>query len=955
MKQSQKIDQESTLITVNKVKISDVSTYIWSELEDILVAVPIDYKDNQHKRSKGGTLVITYGAIYIFKNKLLSELPPKYTLSLLDANTVKAFENSSLIVMTFPDKEITIKTKHCVKILEIMAKIIAECTYGLAPFLILPRFTISHEKREYDENGEIEDNIKSKKKKSLNQSKNESLIAHGKDSSTTEDGSQGIKLSETIPKSGSSSPKKVHFDNTEEEHIPLGNKPLSKFPSYFYNEDINGRVDVDNENTRRIRMSDLVKSRPKNALVKRSLLLAHFYDIAGSNLDDCEYLSKYDKNPINTLTIGPHFRPGKFAFAYGHALGWEANLEKLTFLHFKPSKFGNLLEALFINSANVTHITFVDYNVSAKPPPTKKKDDDKNDDDDDDDDPFHNRKRMMEHKMPQNIYIPDFSFTNVKKTNVKSIFFHDCAFPVISAFLDSCESYGCPIEEFAITQCNLLVTDIVKVLRVVSSLECFLKIRCLGFLGDKIPQFPIDQLPPLLSICSCLENLVISEVEADGSQVLAAVCNSKTPLKVLKLNNLSFHTNFTLPNSTLPAALMHIDFTKSSFSALAFKDIMALITGKRKSDLLSNVDRATVEFAANAQKNPNLMIKMASIILNKDGYESFKNFNYSAMQSNIVEFDWSNNKLPGPVVPFFFKFLNTQKNMRILILNNIRLEKQALFFKKLTQYVLDIKLPGLDMAARLYRKFLFTFYDDMKNQPFIRRFCVVGRGGGDDYVSKYIELIPTLPNLTEIRADGFLARNLELLLILWREIYKSKTIKANDFPLIDLSFLHDRCSVDIDDVKFKQMLGNFVRGRTLPSYMMQRVDFIIQGLKKRNESLKDSCPDFESDFFIASCSMPWIDSTPQAIVNEIETEKKIRISKSILLQDNDDSDAADVSPGSSLIPSDMNANTSVKIRSQKSYAENDEFLEDQNELQQELIETEGNDEAEEDETEGANI
>lgn len=951
-------NHEINLNLISKVKMKDLSTFIWSELEDVLISIPVDYKTEEHKRSRSGTLILTYGAVYIFKNRLFTELPPKYTLSLLDALKVEAYENSSLFIMTFSEQEFIIKTKYAVQVVEAMAKVVAECAYGLLDLLILPRFTISHEKKEYNEDGDVDKNKKSKKQPS----KTDKLIDHNKSRSSEEE-PQGISLAETADSSKNSSPKKVRFDdNDTENHIPLeSNKQITKFSSYFYNTDINGRIDIDNENTHRIRMSKLVTSRPKDALIKRCLLLAHFYDVGGNNLDDASYLKKYELNPTNSLTIGPHFKPGVFAASYGHAIGWEANLERITFLHFKPARFGDLLEALFINSVNITQVTFADYNISTVLPKKEKRNDDNDDDeeknkkkddddDDDDDDPYHNKKRMMLHKSKQKIYIPDFVFSDVKKTNVKSIFFHDCNFQVISAFLDSCEHYSCPIEEFAITKSELLVTEVSKVLRCLSLFECFLKIKRIGFLYDKFPQFPVEQLPPFLNLASCLENLVLSDVEADGSQILAAVCSSNSLIKVLKLTNISFHTNYNMSKLQLPAALMFLDLTKSSFSANAFKDVMALITSKRKTDLPSNVDKATIDFASDAQKNPVLMVKMPSIILNKDGYESFKDFNYKAMESTICEFDWSNNRIPGPVVPFFFKFLNTQKKMRILILNNIRLDKQALFFKKLQEYVLEIKLPGLDMTARLYKKFLFTFYDALKNQTFIRRCCVVGRGGGDDYVLKYTELIKELPNVTEVVADGFLPRNLEFLLELWRAIYNSQSIKANDFPRVDISFLRERCSVDIDEKKFRTMLGNFRTGRSKPSYIMQRADFIIKGIDSRNEDIKDSVPLIESDFFIASCSMPWIDSTPQAHVNEIQNAQKSILTPTEMSDNSNDND--------NQFKSSPIADSSSEKSDQKYYnPEDQEFLDDKQDLQEELIESDHEDDvAIEDEDNGnANV
>ena len=162
MKKSQKADQEINLNTISKVRMKDISAYLWSDLEEVLVSVPIDYKTDEKKRSRGGTLILTYGAVYIFRNQLFSELPPKYTLSLLDALKVEAYENSSLFIMTFSDKEFIIKTKYAVQIVEAMAKVVAECAYGLLTLLILPRFTI---KKNITKMVKLKTQIKAKKTK----------------------------------------------------------------------------------------------------------------------------------------------------------------------------------------------------------------------------------------------------------------------------------------------------------------------------------------------------------------------------------------------------------------------------------------------------------------------------------------------------------------------------------------------------------------------------------------------------------------------------------------------------------------------------------------------------------------------------------------------------------------------------------------------------------------------
>lgn len=87
------------------------------------------------------------------------------------------------------------------------------------------------------------------------------------------------------------------------------------------------------------------------------------------------------------------------------------------------------------------------------------------------------------------------------------------------------------------------------------------------------------------------------------------------------------------------------------------------------------------------------------------------------------------------------------------------------------------KLPGLDMRAKLYRKYGLSFYESLKKATFLRKLGVVIRNGSDEVMNKFSELIRMLPMLTECKADGFLPHTKESLINLWTRIFNQQYVQ----------------------------------------------------------------------------------------------------------------------------------------------------------------------------------
>lgn len=911
-KNKEEIDH--SLHTLNKVKLKPLLNYLWTDLENVLVDMSCEFKTDTQKKFRNGFLIITYGGVYIFKNKFLVSPPPTFILTLLECQTVTCDDISSTIAMSFADFGVEIKVKEALKIIYIMAKIVAECTYGLEQYLILPRFQIKKNNNETIEKDKSEDH-KSKSQSDINiESSDDSINSspssqkQDKNSSSTPKRSQennsNSPSNQKQSKNSNDSDKKQNKDDSQ--NVKLLESELRSNVQYCRSESnfFYCGSDEMNDVFERIHLSTIATTRPKNALFNRCLFLAHFYNIFGHRLGDgCKYMAKYDEDPSDILTIGPHFMPGKFALSYGHAIGWETNLTKVMFYHFKPMYFGQLLESLLINSVTINQICFIGYKFSDKTLSEIKHEVSKEtrrkslkhskkskggvfdeEESGDENDCFFDRrqknpKEYYDHflytstnskshsKSP--IYIPDFSFNKVTSTKVTSFWFHECDYPVIASFFEELEDYICPIDEFEITLCNFTTTQLEKIFKNMTNLECFRQLRTLALLKNNVKRFQIDFFNQFINVMSNLETIDISESELDGSKLFATLCTSHSPVKSVKLSNLKFHTLDNMSTLSIPPTLIHADFSKSSFSPQSFKDILLLFTNKKTKEVMQNCSKVTVELANSESA---VMLCMAGIKMKQEGYEVFNTLDFSTLSDNIYEFDWSENKLPPNCINSFFKFLETQKKMRILILNSIILEKQKYFFKRLTKYVMSQKLPGLDMRAKLYRKYGLSFYESLKKATFLRKLGVVIRNGSDEVMNKFSELIRVLPMLTECKADGFLPHTKESLINLWTNIINHPTICATDLPHVDTLYLEKKHGIKIDDIEFIDMMKNLESVRKPPSNMLQRTAFTLAQIRSRNENIENNNSNIknETDFFVASCSTPWIDSTPHSRLENLQ-------------------------------------------------------------------------------------
>lgn len=115
------------LITVNDSKLNSFKQNTWIDTEEIMVAVPCEYK-REKKKFTNGFLVCTYGTNYIYKQKMLNKPHLKFVFHLLDCN--KFHVQGDKIVLTYDTCNVELKMQNMEEVASKMLRIFSEMTFN---------------------------------------------------------------------------------------------------------------------------------------------------------------------------------------------------------------------------------------------------------------------------------------------------------------------------------------------------------------------------------------------------------------------------------------------------------------------------------------------------------------------------------------------------------------------------------------------------------------------------------------------------------------------------------------------------------------------------------------------------------------------------------------------------------------------------------------------------------
>lgn len=658
-------------------------------------------------------------------------------------------------------------------------------------------------------------------------------------------------------------------------------------------------------------------SRPSNALIYRTIFLAHYYEKANDKKDilNVDYFKKWEYRRPYYIIINSTLQPGKFGRAFGHSISWEKLIKAVCFRSFSPPQFSEFFDSLVANSmSTVSEIQFDSY------------------------------------KDPTNL--PEFSGRPLKNENcsIKRYVFHDVIGTFLLSFFEKCTRIP-RIEGLVLCNVKMDSTEFTQFCNCVlhnKAMQNTLK----KFIFEKSPiqSFPTSDMKIMLECLSHLETITLCDFNCDGVRLINAVCRSKAPVRVIHANRLKFFKSFE--KTTFPETLIHLDVSLSLFSDEAISSLLVAITKKEV--------KIPIIFSA------------VRIILKKSSYPAIGRINFEKCFPTIAEFNFSLNRIPAFGSRSLFAFLFTQKNLRNLTLNNIGATNSVKLLKNIMMIILSLKIPGFsfsvasekvlkvlnslqkkkqagsqadveqtssspilqqknededekddllsfdfettekpvhssDFAADLYSlDFTLTGEKaavkdtskksskkkDLKDKPpptvtgfdpptilqfiqalvhqnvtFLRRFVLIDSKMGDKGIAAIMQLIEISPNMNEVEIDGLEPESLESFIALWRTIANSKSIVACQFPSNDAKKVGleiDKAAPDVKDV-FER-----IKRKIAPSSTNKRVKFTFM-MSKQSEQLDKSI--FGGDFYEKCAEFVCKDDEKLSNVDDEEEEE----------------------------------------------------------------------------------
>ena len=554
-----------------------------------------------------------------------------------------------------------------------------------------------------------------------------------------------------------------------------------------------------------------ITQRPKDALRKRCLFMCHFYDKRGDTLDQVKYFDKYDRKVGPTLVVSGHFHPGNFAPAVGHAIAWETRLKTVSFCRFKPVKFTLMFQAMLNNAKTIERIVFMNYNKDKT---------------------------------------AEFALKGLEEGSVKEFWFMECDKEMIRAFLTAAQQYPCGIEELCFVSCRLAEGHIAWILQTIEKLRCCRTLKTLSFMKIPVQNFPRRELTRCLESLPNLETFTANELACDAAPLLTAICQPQVKVNIVNIHNMTFRTGMSTKEGMVTSRMVMLSVNKCSFTQDTLKSFFGWLVKKNEGHAL--------------------IFQAQHLRIRPDDLQFFQAMKFDSVASNLCEFDWTGNPIPRQYAKYFYAFLATQKQLRILVLNEMRsMEKLGFdvrdFFKMLFNHITKTTLPGLDISGPFDPQAFAEFLQMMSEAKFMRRLCVRCENGGDVVGQALTDLVNKLPSLCEVAADGQKPASKAVFFGLWEAIMASKSIRANDFPQADIANFGWKTF----NKEHASLLAQLRNERQQPSSILKRAEFTVLELRRLRTTGQVTQ---STDIFLQTSNMQYIDSGLDDEVRELQTQ-----------------------------------------------------------------------------------
>lgn len=122
-------------IKVDDSKLEALQSKCWCDLELPIVAIPMEYKLKFKDSFTNGFLMVTRGALYVFKSKVFGAPDFVIKYHLLDVRKMRL--KTSSVIMEYDDFETEFKSHDIIQAVTAMLTILYEATFGLKSIIIL--------------------------------------------------------------------------------------------------------------------------------------------------------------------------------------------------------------------------------------------------------------------------------------------------------------------------------------------------------------------------------------------------------------------------------------------------------------------------------------------------------------------------------------------------------------------------------------------------------------------------------------------------------------------------------------------------------------------------------------------------------------------------------------------------------------------------------------------------
>ena len=481
-----------------------------------------------------------------------------------------------------------------------------------------------------------------------------------------------------------------------------------------------------------------VQRRPRSALKHRALMLAHHIykkKCAAGVRNTFRYFDKYDMKPKQTMIIGGSCHMDAYPLAFAQAIAWESRAMSMCLQGVMVPDMGKFLEVVMTHSQKISKVTLLRYD---------------------------NKK------------ISSFNMGRVAKTRVNEWSFSKVSKEQVFEFLQGAS--GLPMSCFntvTIQDLSFSDSDIKRIETMAPACPALNAMKQLSLRGTTHDQISVSNIGRLVCGIEQLREVCFMALDMDGSKVLQHICSAKESIVSVLLAQMRFLD--TLPSDMrIPLHLKRLSVMASGVQTNCLKSILEWITSK------------PVDIP--------IILELQNIAPQSTGDRLVYDWCHVYLQGcypNICEFHFCGNYLPNLAILPFFAFCFTQKRLRMLSLSRCKTDNQQLLLRSLLELGIALPLYGLEMVKSTFNASLMVQFIRAlaATTTTLRRAVFSESFLGDEGLQAMADLVRANPDLAEVGADGFHPRSSAVLFNFWKLVAENQSIKGNDFPLDDLSYL----------------------------------------------------------------------------------------------------------------------------------------------------------------------